>query len=656
MRDDTLPRQRRQALRSSALVGGVAAALATLSATVAVAEKGSEATALRDLYFGEAVYYARQAHFFEALERLDAELGQHRAVDEPELDSLYHHLREAEFSVGDFELNYRMHHRAGRAITAVLEGAVDEVVRNDAAFRLARIHFQKGQLEEALHALGRIEGRVPVEIRDEIEFLRANVYLGLARPADAASVLKRLQGTDSLRGFAEYNLGIALLENGQRQDALEQLGRAGQVESAEEPILAIRDKSNFVLGTLLVESQQFGEAQHSFDRVRLEGPYSNAALLASGWAAASGEDFERAVVPWSILAGRDGTDAAVQEAKLALPYAYGKLNVHGRAAVVYGAAVDAFGGEIQKLDASVASIREGKFLRALVREEIRQNKDWIIRLRSLPEAPETYYLMDLAASHDFQTALQNYLDLDDLRRKLASWDVNFDAFEDLVTLRRAYHEPQLPEVDHEFRELDSRMRLRLEQHRLLEDRLQGMLVAPRPEFLATADERITSERLAALMQSLNGLDTAAADAMRERIRRLQGVITWALRTEYHARLDVFVRHLDELAAAIEVLNAQYEAFVRTRQAAVHSYEGYDTPITRLRRRVGDALGEVNLLMARQGRVLEIVAIDELNARRERLETYQDQARYALADSYDRATTAQAELETTAAVRPSAEGP
>ena len=28
-------------------------------------------------------------------------------------------------------------------------------------------------------------------------------------------------------------------------------------------------------------------------------------------------------------------------------------------------------------------------------------------LRSLPDAPETYYLMELMASHDFQTALQN---------------------------------------------------------------------------------------------------------------------------------------------------------------------------------------------------------------------------------------------------------
>jgi vacuolar-type H+-ATPase subunit I/STV1 len=387
----------------------------------------------------------------------------------------------------------------------------------------------------------------------------------------------------------------------------------------------------------------------------LEGPFSNTALLASGWAAATGEDFERAVVPWSLLAEREVTDAAVQEARLALPYAYGKLDVHGRAALVYGTALESFGGELQKLDASIASIREGKFLTALVREEIKQDTDWVIRLRSLPESPETYYLMELSASHDFQTALQNYLDLEDLRRKLASWLVNFEAFDDMIGVRSEYYEPVLPDVDREFRELDSRMRLRLEQHRLLDQRLQGMLVAPRPEFLATADERLTAERLAELATRLEGVETSEAEALRQRIRRLQGLLTYVLRTEYHERLSVFARHLEDLAEAIQVLSTQYEAFVRTRQAAVHSYEGYETPIARLRRRVGDSLDNVNMLMARQGHLLEIVAIDELTARRERLETYQDQARYALADSYDRATKARTDAGTTAAVQPSGEG-
>jgi hypothetical protein len=88
------------------------------------------------------------------------------------------------------------------------------------------------------------------------------------------------------------------------------------------------------------------------------------------------------------------------------------------------------------------------------------------------------------------------------------------------------------------------------------------------------------------------------------------------------------------------MQQSYESLVRTRQAATHSYVGYDVPITRLRKRVGEALDKVNLLMARQGHMLETVAIKELQARRERLDAYQAQARFAVADSYDRATRQQ----------------
>src|SRR3954464_5227717 len=137
---------------------------------------------LKDLYFGEALYQALQGRFFDAIQRLDTELSMYHRIDQPELDTLHYHVNNAEFSVGDFELNYRMHQRAGRAIKAVLEGAVDESVRNEAAFRLARINFQKDQLDDAQDALGRIHGAVPAEIRDDVEFLRANVDMATSRP------------------------------------------------------------------------------------------------------------------------------------------------------------------------------------------------------------------------------------------------------------------------------------------------------------------------------------------------------------------------------------------------------------------------------------------------------------------------------------------
>jgi tetratricopeptide (TPR) repeat protein len=595
---------------------------------------------LRDLYFGEAIFHAGQGHYFDALQRLDTELGQYHGLDEPQYDTLHYHIGAAEFDVGDFELNYRMHHRAGRAIRAVLEGDVPEPVRNEAAYRLARIHFQKDQPADALQALQRIDGEVPEGIRDDVEFLRGNVYMALGRPGDAVAVLERLQRSKDLTGFAAYNLGIALLQDGRTGEAVEQLDRAGQVDVEGAGGRAIRDKANLVLGTMLDESADHARARVALDRVRLEGPFSNQALLRAGWTEAAAGNFERALVPWNLLAAREVTDSAVQEALLAAPFAYSKLDVHGRAASLYGRALETYGNELERVDASIDSIRKGQFLEALVREEIHQDPNWVVRLRELPATPETYYLMALLASHDFHTGLQNYLDLEDLRQRLASWKTSFDAFEDIIALRAGNYEPLLPDIDASFREFDAQFRLRMAQHELLERRLHGMLTAPRPDYLATADERVVLERLDRMEAQLADADSGQQQALRERIARTRGTLTWRLHTEYHERLTLAHEHLRELDAVVEATTRQYESFVRTRQEATHSYVGYDAAIGRLRQRVDAALAKVERLQARQGHVIETVAIDVLQARRERLVAYQEQARFAVADSYDRATRQQ----------------
>ena len=615
-----------------------------LGLTLGLGVQPAVSAELKDLYFGEALYHAYQGQYFDALQRLDTELAQYHDLDEPGLDTLHYHINGAEFSVGDFELNYRMHHRAGRAIKAVLEGAVDEAVRNEAAFRLARIHFQKDQLDDAQHALARIQGTIPEQIRGDVEFLRANIDMATGQPGEAVKVLKQLRSDESLAGFVAYNLGIALLQDGRRAEAIEQLDKAGRLEPHDASGLAIRDKSNLVLGTLLFESASGERAKQSLDRVRLDGPFSNQALLRAGWAEASDKQYDRALVPWNLLVKREPTDVAVQEAMLAAPHAYASLNLNGRAALMYGHALESFSTQLKRVDASIESIREGRFLTALIREESRQDEGWVIRLRSLPDAPETYYLMELMASHDFQTALHNYLDLEDLRSRLMTWKNGFDSFDDIIRLRGENYEPLLPGIDAQFRELDSRMRLRLEQRKHLGVRLRAMLTAPRPELLATAEERIAGARIALIEKTLANSDKPASLALRQRAARLRGALTWRLETEYPERLTAAHVHLNELNADVDALTRQYDSFVRTRQAATLSYVGYDAQIGQLRERVSDALPRVNSLMARQGHMIETVAINQLNVRRERLAAQQTQARYAVADSYDRAARAQSGAE------------
>jgi hypothetical protein len=590
----------------------------------------------RDLYLGEAWFEARQGDWFEAISRLDTELGQYRRLDEPGLDPLHLQAGHAEFSVGDFELSYRMHQRAGRAIRAVLEGSVAAGIRNEAAYRLARIHFEKGEAVAALDALQRIEGRLPEHLRDEEQLLRAQVYIATGRLPEAVEILEELKGAPGFEGFAGYNLGVTLIQQGREAQGLEQLDRTGALKSDDEATLAIRDKANLVLGYRLLQGNKAGDAKQYLDRVRLSGPFSDKALLGSGWSDVAQGRFDRALVPWSLLVRRNATDKAVQESLLGVPYAYARLDMHGRAALLYGAALESFDSELLRLDASVASIGSGAFLKALTREEIKQDRNWVIKLRELPQAPETWYLAELMASNDFQSSLQNYLDLEDLRRRLVVWERDLDAFEDLTALRRRYYEPLLPAMDARFRALDAQLRLRLGQRESLDKRLHQLLVAPRPELLMTAEERVLGTRLGKLAARCKG----RAGAECERVRRLQGVLRWDIHTNYDQRLTDAWQHLRALDADVAQMQKRHDSFVRARQAATQGYAGYDGRIRQNRERLKAAQERVALLMTQQGHLLERMAVQELEQRRRRLEEYQVQARFAMAESYDRAIKAQ----------------
>jgi len=594
---------------------------------------------LHDLYFGEALYHAYQGEWFDAVSRLDTELSLHYGVDEPGRDTLHYHVNQAEFDVGDFELFYRMHQKAGHAIKEVIEGNVPEPVKNEAIFRLARIYFQKGQSKDAQEAVDRIKGVVPEKIKDDLAFLKAEILMANGRYADSARMFTDMKDTRGLSGFSTYNLGIAFMREGKETDGLRSLDRAGQIKGLDDVELAIRDKSNLVLGEKLLTEKKYAAAKDALDRVRLTGPFSNRALLGSGWADASLGNYQSALVPWTILSERSATNASVEEAMLAVPYAYIKLGVYSKAAVLYSQALASFGKETQKLSASITSIQEGKFLAALLREELKQDPDWVVKLRELPEAPETYYLLDLLASQNFQESLKNYLDLEELRVKLSTWTGSLDALHDLTKKRRDYYEPLLPEIDREFRRLDTLMRLRLAQRDSIEKRLHSMLTSPSPEQLETADERLTMLRLSRLEKRLTSAPDASGVTL-SRIKLLRGVIAWNMYEEYDQRLTEAFKHLKDLNSGIDRMKTEYASFIRTRQAATQSYEGYDDVIRILSEKTLTAAKKVEELKTRQGKILETMAINELTRRRKLLEQYEVDARFAMADSYDRARKAQ----------------
>ncbi len=385
-------------------------------------------TKIRDLDYGDVLFHFFQDDYFEAIVRLEANR---------DFERLSHHAAEAELLSGGLYLSLGLHTEAERIFDRLLAGPVAPSVRDRARFYLARIGYQRGYYEAALRNLGLIEQPLAGKLEPERRLLEANVLMSLGRYAEAAERLDswtRHQRLVELRALQPRCGAGACRRHGARAP-VPRTGRA-RCRPRNEEQASLRDRANLALGFALLQQQGGDEPAAVLSRVRLDGPFTNKALLALGWAEANANRPERALVPWLELQQRKILDASVQESLIAVPYAYVKLASNGQASQHYRSAVDAFARESRRIDESIAAIRQGGFLDSILAATPKSDRPgWFWQLETLPDAPHTRYLYHLMASHEFQEGLKNYRDLRLMQANLARWTDSLEAFGAMIEAR-----------------------------------------------------------------------------------------------------------------------------------------------------------------------------------------------------------------------------
>ncbi|MFV1997963.1 MAG: hypothetical protein ACC641_08110 [Acidiferrobacterales bacterium] len=613
-----------------------------LSTTVGAADKKGKRD-IRDLFFGEALFYAEQADYFGAVTRLDAELAQYYSLDDPKSDSLSYHREESELFVADLELSYRMHRKVGRAMQRLLNKSVHQSIRDQAAYRLARISYTKSFYEMALEDLKQISPAAPRKLQLQAASLRGQSLIALGRHNEAVAVFKPIYNEPALAGFAPYNYGIALIESGDKVSGFLLLDKVGSQASSDRVRGALRDKANLTLGFTLLNEKQAPKARTYFERVQLQGPFSNKALLWVGWSDAKQGDYEQALVPWMMLRKRDITDIAVQEAMLAAPYGFGQLKAYGRSALLYGEAVEKFSQEIDRVDGSIQSIREGKFLQAMLRDEAKSDKQWLFSLGKLPDAPETRYLRRLMASHVFNESYRNFRELDVLAGNIENWRADIPAYRDLLRVRRNYFAPLLAGTERSYKQYDRRLERIAVRRTEIAARLKKLLRKRDPMSLATANEKRMLRQLKRIRSKISRLGNQKGVAMlKDKHQRLSGLLYWQINTDYENRLSSAYQNLRQLDKEYKKTRNTQVKLARDKAEAALSYQGYGRALTDLQERLDYLKVKIAGLKSYQGQYMERRSISELRRRKWRLQRYRTRARFALAESYDLALRRQKE--------------
>jgi hypothetical protein len=595
-------------------------------------------------HYGDTLFNFYQDKTFDALVGLM--VSQHFKRVAP-------HDAEADVLRGGMLLAFGMHRDAGDVFTRVINSSTAPAVRDRAWYFLARAKQQRGLLDEAQDALSRIEA--PLQgtafgaslstnagsLEDSHQLMRAQLMLAREDYAGAAAVLDKLKDSGNVGLIAQFNLGVAMIKNGDVEQGQTWLDAVGRMPAADEEQRSVRDRANLALGFAALQAKQPREARASLQRVRLQGLEANRALLAFGWAAMELNDPQLALVPWQELAARPDVDAAVLEARLAVPYALSEIGATQLALDSYAQAADGFAQEQRALDASIAAIRAGNLVQDLVALNPSTGLAGITQLQALPSMPQVAHLAPLLAGNDFQQAYKNLRDLQFLKSNLVQWQDNLGVFSQMLDNRRQAFAQRLPAVrqrasGNAAASGDATTGLQGRRDALADDVAQAMA---RDDVLAFADPRE-----AALAQRLQraqarvariGNEAEIGDAA-DRLRLLSGALQWQLTQAWPQRRWQAVKGLRDTDQALAQTRERDTKLLAAQRDEPGRQQAMDSRIGELTQRLSTLLQALDQMSQANARQLQAIAVTELQAQQGRLVVYEGQARLASAQILDQA--------------------
>jgi len=610
------------------------AALACVAFVCAVpAAEAPKPSVIRDPHYGDTLFRFWQDQYFTAITGLMT--SQH-------FERVSQHADEAEVLRGGMLLSYGMHKEAGEIFAQLIERGAAPSVRDRAWFYLAKIRYQRGFVDQAEEAMARIENNLPPALQEDRVLLQSQLLMARGDFAGAAQVLETLAKSSSAGQYARYNLGVALVRAGDLPRGIAMLDELGKAPATSEEFKALRDKANVALGFAALADEKPEAARAFLERVRLSSMLANKALLGFGWASAALKEPKKALVPWGELTsgapGRDSGDAAVLEARIAVAYAYAEIGAYGQSLERYQDAIGAFDREHVALDESIGAIRKGKLLDGLLEKNPGEEMGWFWNIQELPEMPHASHMNQVLAQHEFQEAFKNWRDLRFLAKNLQGWADTLSVYNDMLGNRRQAYADKLPKVR------DDAGKLNIAEAIKRRDALVAEIekVEAEGDHAALADEvrRAQIARIADLQALLQraGSDPEIAAAA-DRVRRVAGALTWQLAQEFPDRLWQAKKALRTINMELEMAQARDAALAQAQRDEPARHEAFARRIAALEGTIRALIPKVAALTNEQQGQVQELAVAELTRQKERLAAYTTQARFAVAQLYDRAALA-----------------
>ena len=524
---------------------------------------------LQDLAYGEILYDYYRGEEISALTKI---------LTAQKENQLPNHANSAELLSGVIYLNLGMLLKAQEIFKRLL---TEQDLKNELIakieFYLAKLHYKQHDYSQAKQRLTRVYQSLSVDLQDECFIMLSNIALSDKQLLEARDWLNLVSNDSELLIYTRYNLGIIWLKDDQLEQALPFLTKVFLTHEPTDIQRSLQDKAKVALGFYYLKRKQLEKAREQFLAVRLESPYTNKALLGMGWTYVEKGNYNKALSHWLELRKKDIRDIAVQEALLAIPYAYQKLKAMRPALEKYLDATELYQQQLDLIANIEQQVIDGQLVENLVNRMIKSKQserdDDNIRDSKIFGDDYDYYIYELLAQNSFNENFRSYQKLGRLELLIEHWENQLPMLNEMLRSNQIRFDERIPKVDAYLNQGI------FDNFRLTYERIQQDLnyINKHEKLYLLADQQQTAlhKRILRLEQKIQNIPKDMLDDNQvDKARRARGVLQWQLeqgRTEKIWQLKKLSSQIKNILVDMEELTTNLSY---AREHALTRFVGY----------------------------------------------------------------------------------
>ncbi|MEE4246776.1 MAG: tetratricopeptide repeat protein [Kangiellaceae bacterium] len=585
---------------------------------------------LKELAFGELLYDYYQENYFAALTRLDVAEYRNEVVEHKQ------HLR---LIRGVMYLSYGMLSSAEQLFVELLAQDIQGERLAQVRYYLAKTNYLNGRYQQAERFLNQALAYLPSELQDDAYLMQGQLALNKEQLTPAQAAFEKISPNSQAGRFAQFNLGLIYLQQENVEPAIELFDQIAPLANDSEVSKSLYDRANLALGYYFLQQKNSSLAKSYLFKVRLDSLFSNRALLALGWTFLEEKELAKAITYWQELLKGDGRDPAVQEAAMAIAFAYYENGAKKEALESFVTAAALFGEQLTIIAAANDDIEQSLFdrwLQSQTGQGERIFQRWFTGDVPITGHAIEYYIQEVVASNEFNQFFHRFQEMSHLNNVLIQWSIELPVYEQMLSNHQQRYQIIEPKVlarvklaqsgnfSQQFEQLASEA-----ERRLREDDVT---------VLADEEELELFNDLARLRGSIDKVEANGEDMseQREQLRRVYGALLWQQWSNYGPKSYHVKKSISQARAALDNFAKQTNDIAVSQNYAKNRFNNYDRRIEAIRNKIDGLVGQINISRDKARVEMKRILAKVLDKRKQELDFLLAQTELSIAKIQDEA--------------------